>query len=145
MNTFVSLLKVRKGKPPADAQKRARLDFPGLVAQSKLVLRQACATMPASGEHFIIGIATYAANELDLLDQLEDALQGRAAAPPDVEVFDVLDCQTPSDFRKFIPGMDAVHRTPVIGVIADGKLIDQATGLAEVASALRRFRVLDQS
>ena len=50
-----------------------------------------------------------------------------------------------SDFEKFIPGLHGVVRTPVIGVIFDGKLIDHATGLSEVMSVLRRFDVLDQS
>ncbi len=145
MNTFSSLLTFRKGKAPRDAQDKARLDFPIRVSQSRMTLRDPARTIPASGTHFIIGIATYAPGELDLLDQVEAALRGGTAEMPEVEVFDVLDCQTPSDFRRFIPGIDAVYRTPVIGVICDGKLVDQATGLAEVASSLRRLNVLDRS
>lgn len=141
MNTFSSLLRFRKGKAPADAQYKARVGFPNRVSQSRMTLRDPARTIPPSGKHFIIGVASYAAGELELLDQLEDAI-GSASEAPDVEAFDVLDCQTPSDFDRFIPGIGAVHRTPVIGVICDGKLVDQATGLAEVANTLRRFNVL---
>src|SRR5207245_3064669 len=98
-----------------------------------------------AGKRFIIGIATYSADELGLLDQLEQAFDDGKSEIPDVEVFDVLDCEKMSDFERYIPGIEAVYRTPVIGVISDGKLVDHATGLAEVMSTLRRFNVLNHS
>ena len=143
MNTFSSLLKFRKGKPPTEAQERARRDFSGRLAQSKLALRNPADPIAPTGKHIILGVATYAAGELKLLDQLEEALK-RGGPQTDVAVFDVLDCQGPADFDRFIPGIDPVYRTPVIGVIADGKLVDQATGLSDVANSLRRFKVLDR-
>ena len=145
VSTFSSLLKYRKGKNPGDAQKKASSDFPKRVSQSKLTLRKASDAVPRSGKHFIIGIATYSADELNLLDQLEKSLRNSASGTPNVEVFDVLECDKMSDFERFIPGLHGVVRTPVIGVIFDGKLIDHATGLSEVMSVLRRFDVLDQS
>ena len=63
----------------------------------------------------------------------------------EVEVFDVLNCKKMSDFAAFIPGIDDVYRTPIIGVISDGRLIDQATGLPGVMTTLHRFHLLDHS
>ncbi len=145
MSTFSSLLKYRRGKAPGDAQKKARVDFPRQVSQSSFKLRNPSQAIPQSGKHFIIGIATYSASELSLLDQLEESLGSSKSETLDVEVFDVLDCKKMSDFQRFIPGIGGVHRTPVIGVISDGKLIDHATGLSDVTNALRRFNVLNHS
>ena len=145
MNTFSSLLKYRKGKAAADAQEKARADFPKQVSHSKFGLRNPSDLIPPSGKHFIIGIATYSAAELNLLDQVEKSLQNGKLSKPRIEVFDVLDCHQMSDFEKFIPGIDAVYRTPVIGVIFEGKLIDHGTGMANVMTVLRRFNVLDHS
>jgi hypothetical protein len=147
VSTFSSLLKYGKGTAPSGAQKKARADFPERVSQGKLTLRNPSEPIPRSGKHFIIGIATYSPDELHLLDQVENSLENvrNRIAGAEVEVFDVLDCLTMSDFERYIPGIDNVHRTPVIGVIVDGKLIDRATGLAEVTSTLRRFNVLSHS
>jgi hypothetical protein len=142
MKTFSSLLKYHQGKPPSDAQKRARSDFRNRVSGSKLKLRKASAPIPDTGKHFIIGVATYSTDELRLLDELDEALKDNGVEKPDVKVFDVLECQKMSDFDRFIPGIDGVHRTPVIGVISDGKLVDHAAGLSDVVSTLRRFHVL---
>jgi hypothetical protein len=98
-----------------------------------------------TGRHFIIGIATYSARELELLDKLEAFLGQVEPEAIDVEVFDVLACKTMSDFADFIPGIEGVYRTPILGVISNGKLIDQATGLSDVVSTLHRFHVLDRS
>jgi len=145
MSKFSSLLKYRKGKSPSEAQKKARSDFPRQVLQSKFKLRKPSVPISESGKHFIIGIATYAAPELGLLDHLQESLRNGKSGMPDVEVFDVLDCKNLGDFEKFIPGIDGVQRTPVMGVISDGKLIDHANGLAEVMNSLRRFNVLNDS
>ena len=145
MSTFTSLLKYRRGKPPGDAQKKAQQDFPRKVAQSRLKLRKAGEPLPVSGRLFIIGIASYAPAELKLLDQLEDVLSRAAPKMIDVEVFDVLSCKEKGDFGGFIPGINGVYRTPILGVISNGTLIDQATGLSDVVTTLYRFDVLNHS
>jgi hypothetical protein len=145
MSRFSSLLRHRKGRSPADAQARAREDFPGKVSQSKLKLRSPGEPIPRTGRHFIVGVATYSAPELELLDQLEDFLASAGHEAMDVEVFDVLACKTMSDFAAFIPGIDGVYRSPVVGVISDGRLVDHATGLSDVVSTLQRFHALSHS
>src|SRR5438105_3386477 len=143
MNTFASLLKHRKGKPPSETQEKARQDFPRTVSKSRLKLRKPGEPIPSSGRRFILGIATYSADELGLLDELEETLENGDAERADVEVFDVLGCEQMADFEKFIPGIGGVSCTPIVGVISSGKLIDQATGLPDVQKTLRRFNVLN--
>jgi hypothetical protein len=145
MNHFSSLLKFSKGKPPADAQATAQRDFPTRVQKSRLKLRSPGEPVAATGKQFIIGIATYSAPELELMDKLEHFLEQTDAESIDVEVFDVLSCKTMSDFASFIPDIDGVYRTPIIGVICDGKLIDHATGLPDVLTTLHRFHILNNS
>lgn len=145
MSDFSSLLKYRKGKSPADAQAKAHQDFPGRVSRSRLKLRLPGEPVPGTGRHFIIGVASYSAPELELLDKLEAFLGQGEPEAMDVEVFDVLACKAMSDLAAFIPGIDGVYRTPIIGVISEGKLIDQATGLSDVVSTLHRFHILSRS
>jgi hypothetical protein len=145
MKTFSSLLEYREGKTPSDAQAKARSGFPRKVSQSKLRLRAPGDPLPETGRHFIVGVASYSADELALLDQLQDFLENAKVQGIDVEVFDVLSCGQVGDFEKFIPGIGGVYRTPIIGVISDGKLIDHASGLSDVGKTLRRFKLLDHS
>jgi len=120
-------------------------EFPKKVSQSKLTLRDPSTPIPRSGRHFIIGIASYAREELRLLDELDHVLEKPTPETLNIEVFDVLNCKQMSDFERFIPGIDGVYHTPVIGVISDGKLIDKATGRADVVATLRRFHVLNHA
>jgi hypothetical protein len=143
MNLFSSLLKYSEGKNPAAAQKKARSGFAKAVSRSRLSLRTPSVPIPRSGRHFILGVALYSMEELKLLDELDQSLRSAEAPPPEIQVFDVLECQQISDFGKFVPGIDDVYRTPVIGVLIDGKLVDQATGVSDVVDVLRRFSVLD--
>jgi hypothetical protein len=145
VKTFSSLLSYRRGHSPADAQKKARSAFPRKVSQSRLTLRNPEQPIPPSGRHFIIGVATYSADELGLLDELDRGLEAERRDSADIAVFDVLDCERMTDFQRYIPGIDGVYDTPVIGVMMDGKLIDRAAGLSQVVSTLRRFNVMDHS
>lgn len=145
VSTFSALLQVSEETLPDEAQRKARTNFPQRVLRSKLALRIPSDPISKSGRHFVIGIASYSPEELRLLDELESMLEKATSETLDVEVFDVLDCHQMSDFEMFIPGIDGVYRTPVIGVISNGKLIDKAAGLADVIATLRRFNVLNHS
>jgi hypothetical protein len=41
--------------------------------------------------------------------------------------------------------IDEVFCSPVIGVILDGKLINKASGLSDVVTTLRRFKLLSHA
>jgi hypothetical protein len=142
MSKFTSLLKFTQGQLPAAAQELAHERFPGTVFGSGLRLRRPFEPIPPQGRHFIIGVASYSPPELQLLDDLETSLHQPGSISNDFEVFDVLDCHEMSDFARFIPGIAEVYRTPVLGIIIDGTLVQQASGLEDVKSALRRFSVV---
>lgn len=142
---FTALLEFAEGQSPAVAQRKARSGFPGRVSKSRLKLRRRSAPLAGGGKQFLIGVATWSAEDLQLLDELDEALDQVAGKRPDVQVFDVVDCERMSDFVEFIPGIGEVYGTPVVGVFRDGELIDRATGLDEVNATLRRFNVLGPS
>lgn len=143
MNRFASLLTYSPGGDPAAAQTKASSNFPRAVSQSRFGLRKPAAPIPKSGKLIIVGIACYIAEELQLLDELESSTHDNGQPPHRIEVFDVLKCQHMQDFDAFIPGMHEVFRSPVLGVIIDGNLVDKATGLSDVLNTLRRFQALD--
>ena len=143
MNTFSSLLNYVQGRQPGEAQASARSDFPNRFCRSRLKLRKPDSRIPVTGDRFIIGVASYSPEELSLLDQLEKSLNNGTSGAIEVEVFDVLNCSNPKDFEKYIPGIDGVYRTPLIGVIHDGQLVARATGLEEVVETLRHYKVLN--
>ncbi|HTU27194.1 MAG TPA: hypothetical protein VMF30_17435 [Pirellulales bacterium] len=142
MTRFADILTVRSGDDPVEAQRQARQRFPAQVGQSRLSLRSPTVPVPSAGVHLILGVASYSPRELGLLDEVDATLGGDNGRAADVAVFDVLDCQQASDFQKFIPGLPPVYETPVVGVIAGGKLVESAAGLDEVEGVLRRHNVL---
>jgi hypothetical protein len=140
--TFSSLLEFCAGQLPGKTQEVARKEFAKRIDGSRLALRRPVGPIQQSGIQIVIGVATYSEPELALLDQLDASLHRGTDGKVRVEVFDVLECTQMDDFQKFIPGVNSVYRTPVVGVIADGKLVGQATGLADVKETLARFNIL---
>jgi hypothetical protein len=98
--------------------------------------------LPPTGTHVILGVATYSQQELNLLDDVNASLSSGNGQTLQVDVFDVLECEQMSDFEKFIPGLGPVYQTPVLGVVADGSLVQSAVGLREVEEVLRQHRIL---
>lgn len=140
MSTFASLLRHRKGQNPAEAQQEARRLFPARVESSRVTLRKA-GQRGRAGKQIVLGLATYSADDLALLDELDARLEENPELG-DVQVFDVLSCRTSEDFGKFISGIGDVRRTPVVGVVTNGKLVAKASGLTDVRGTLRRLGLL---
>lgn len=143
MASFSDLWKVSEDIPPFDAQQKARAEFPIRVSHSQIPLRHKSTPVPQSGQHVIIGVASYSTEELKLLDAIEARLESDASESLNVEAFDVLDCAQMSDYESFIPGLGTVYRTPVVGVVVDGRLTERASGLQYVVTTLRHFKLLD--
>lgn len=141
LTSFASLLAIREGKSPGDAQKQSRIGLPKRLTASRLKLRKPDAPVSHAGKRLILGIASYSRDELSLLDQIQDSWD-ESAPPRSVEVFDVVDCREMSDFDRFIPGIGDVYQSPVIGVFVGGKLVESASGLPDVLAALERWQVL---
>jgi hypothetical protein len=99
------------------------------------------AAIPPSGEYVVIGVATYAPDELALLDDV-NAAHSAWSETAHVDVFDVLDCRVSSDFDKFLPGVTDVRRTPIVGVWKDGRLVDHDAGIYRVRKLLANYGIL---
>jgi hypothetical protein len=84
--------------------------------------------------------------EPGVINQQPDTLSHNNDQPPQVCVFDMLDCQQPSDFEKFIPGLhtatQSLYESPVLGVLIDGRTVKIVTGLLPVQEVLRQYNVL---
>jgi hypothetical protein len=76
----------------------------------------------------LIGVATYSEPDLRLLDLLGEVLERGDENAPDIEVFNTLDCHSPDDFDKYIPGIGKVFQTPVVGAWQNGVLKAKASG-----------------
>jgi hypothetical protein len=103
--------------------------FPSIVARSPLRLWHPGDAIPRAEKRLLIGVATWSAHDMKLLDAVAAALQ--APHPPlTVDVFNVADCPTADSFKEYIPGIDGIYQTPIVGLWSDGQLVEKATGFA---------------
>src|SRR5262249_9087481 len=81
--------------------------FPSAVSRSPFRLWSPGDPIPATGDRLLIGVATWSAHDLGLLDAVSQALQTR---PPGlaVDLFNVADCATPQAFERYVPGIGNV-------------------------------------
>jgi hypothetical protein len=112
--------------------------FPSFVAQSHLHLWRPGDPIPANGLRVLIGIATWSEYDLHLLDVANDALADQNGSGPHVDVFSI-DRLSPGDFDKYVPGLAAVHHTPIVGIWQDGSLLEKAAGFDGRELAARLF------
>src|SRR5262245_12157703 len=108
-------------------QKQLDALFPVAVADSPLRLWAPGDPIPSTGRRLLIGVATWSAQDLALLDGVADSLEIPAPGLT-IEVFNVADCTSPAAFERYIPGISRVFHTPVAGVWSDGQLIESASG-----------------
>src|SRR6185369_11474940 len=93
--------------------------LPAAVASTRMSMWSPGESFPTNGARTLIGIAVYSLYDLDLLDALESGSFG----PDTVQVFNVNDCATMSDFEQYIPSIGNVFQTPVVGYWQDGHLL----------------------
>jgi hypothetical protein len=110
-------------------QKGVDVLFPSAVSRSPFRLWSPGDPIPATGDRLLIGVATWSAHDLVLLDTVSQALQTR---PPGlaVDVFNVADCASPQAFERYVPGIGNVFHTPVVGLWSNGRLVEKASGKA---------------
>lgn len=114
---------------PGSGQKNLDDRFPSAVSTSPFRLWSPGNTISARGKRLLIGVATWSAYDMKLLDAVSQALPGLPAGPT-VEVFNVANCSSPEAFDRYVPGIGSVFHTPVVGLWSDGQLVDKATGRA---------------
>jgi hypothetical protein len=146
MTTFSDLSQALTSSGPRDGSLglgQNYLDdrFPSVVSTSPLGLWSPGDAIPARGERLLIGVATWSAYDMKLLDAVSQALQ-KLPAGLTVEVFNVADCSSPEEFDRYVPGIGRVFHTPVVGLWSDGKLVDRATGRAG-RQLVARVSILD--
>jgi hypothetical protein len=101
--------------------------FPSVVASSPFRLWSPGKAIPAKGKRLLVGVATWSAYDMRLLDAVAQALR-KQPCDLTVEVFNVADCASPQAFDRYVPGIGPVFHTPVAGLWSDGNLVEQATG-----------------
>jgi hypothetical protein len=139
---FAELLVNPLGRQPADVQAEAAGDFARRVRQSRLHLRCPDEPIPA-GTFLILGAASYSPEELQLLDDIDAMHQKWAADIARIDVFNLLDCHSQQDFRRFLPGLQIdVCQSPVLGTWNDRQLQSVVTGLAATRLRLQAVGVL---
>jgi hypothetical protein len=143
MIMFKELLSNPKKMEPGQLQKQARLQFPAVVRSSHLQERKPDDPIPQSiGSKFvIIGVATYAQEELGLLDRLENA-HSLWENQWEVAVFDLAEWESSADARRFVTQIPVVTQTPVLEIWIDGKAADSKTGLRMVQESMQKLGLL---
>jgi len=74
----------------------------------------------------LIGVAPYSRYDVNLLAAL-DELQLDSSFER-IDIFDVLACQSQADFEKYIPGIEKVYQTPVVGLWENRRLVQHLSG-----------------
>src|SRR5262249_41660340 len=108
MTSFSELSRTPTPPVPPDgslAGRQRKLDelFPWVVSGGPFRRWSPGDPIPASGNRLLVGVATWSAYDMKLLDTVSGALQ-RPKAGLTVEVFNVADCPTPESFERYVPG-----------------------------------------
>lgn len=103
--------------------------FPSIVSQSLFRLWSPGDPIPHQGEWLLIGVATWSAEDMKLLDAISQVIHRRALALT-VEVFNVANCRSPADFQRYVPDIRDVLQTPVVGHWSEGMFVEKASGYA---------------
>ncbi|MBI2805169.1 MAG: hypothetical protein HYX68_09355 [Planctomycetes bacterium] len=140
---FKELLSNADRIDPGQLQTNARMRFPAVIRASHLREKKPNDPIPTTSESkfVIIGIASYAPDEMALLDRLENA---HAVWEQDweVAVFDVMEWKSSADACKFVTQIPAATQTPILEMWIDGKVVDTKTGLRLVQESLQKFGIL---
>ena len=140
---FKELLSNPKKIEPGQLQRHARMHFPSVVSSSHLQRHKPDDPIPQStGSKFvIIGIATYAPEELGLLDRVENS-HSLWENQWQVAVFDMTEWESSTDTRKFVTQIPLITQTPILEMWIDGKVVDTKAGLRMVQESLQKSGLL---
>jgi hypothetical protein len=92
----------------------------------------------------LVGVAVWSGYDMNLLDHLDQAVNGGARADLVVYVFDADSCSSDAQFEAIIPGIGFVHHTPVVGHWEGGKLVEKACGFHGRQIVARLFGIDEQ-
>src|SRR5262245_50754445 len=132
MNAFTDLF--RSPSPaeetsPGQRQQAIDARFPSLVAGSPFRLWRPGDPFPQAGRRLLVGVATWSALDMALLDALAEAMREPPVALT-VDVFNSADVVSHAGFESYVPGISPVFHTPVVGLWSEGRLTQAASGKA---------------
>ncbi len=123
---------------PAEAQAEADRRFPLIVRSSRLKLWKPGDHLAVKGTCLLVGVATWSQYDLRLLDFMNDSLARQDASDLTVHVFNVAGLSA-AELAAMVPGAGPIFHTPVVGMFADGALLNSASGRAGRDLAAGRF------
>ena len=127
LGRFTDLTHLSFGPTASGQQEVARGKFADLIEGSALKSAHFFST-PKVGTFLTIGAATWSKYDMQLLDQIDDQLRNQMHHRLTISVFDFDDCENSESFDERIPGIGEVLQSPAVGLWADGKLTQTATG-----------------
>jgi hypothetical protein len=117
------------GGPLAERQRRVDADFAAVASSGPLRLWSPGDPIPSQGKRLLIGVATWSAHDMALLDAVAESVRA-GDVDLQVDVFNVADCPSPAAFERYVPGIGEVFHTPVAGLWCDGRLVERGPGKA---------------
>lgn len=140
---FRQLLDNPTGREPGPLQAEARKHFPSVVKQSHFEVRFRGAPIPNTGKYVIIGVATYAPDDLKLLDDV-NATHAQWQGEFTIAVFDMLECKDLCDVQNYVPSpsFGPVVQTPLVAFWDKGSPLALQVGLHKSREILRQTGVL---
>lgn len=140
---FHELLNNPTRREPGPLQIDARKEFQNVIKQSHFEQRLPGAPIPNTGKYIIIGVATYAPDDLKLLDEV-DATHAQWRGEFKIAVFDILQCKDKDDVQNYVPSRSfmPVIQTPVVAYWEQGSPLAMQVGLHKTREMLRQTGVL---
>jgi len=123
--------------PAGRQQEEADANFASLAQALGLRVWSPGDAIPPGKRRVLIGVATYALLDMQLLDRLVPLLQRDTTDEAVVEVFNVRDVRSMNDFDSFIAGIGPVFQTPAAGLWERGRLVETATGASARDAIIR--------
>ncbi|HUQ68033.1 MAG TPA: hypothetical protein VM165_00835 [Planctomycetaceae bacterium] len=107
------------------------------------VIRDPSQPIPAQGRHLILGLASYSQHDLQLLDDLAQAMMLLTADGQRLAVFDVQQCHDQRDVARFMPdGLGDIWGTPVLGIWENGNFQQRVNGVTGCRQTLQQEGLL---
>jgi hypothetical protein len=117
---------------PSEQQKYVHEQFRKLLSESRLRAWDPGDPTPLTGRRILVGVADYSTIDMALLDALDKIVSNQLGPDDTIQVFNVLDCTKMEDFEEYVPGIDPVYQTPVVGVWEEGQIDRRASGKPSV-------------
>jgi len=108
---------------PGDQQQYVISQFSKRVQDSGMKLWEPGDSIQHRGKRFLIGVAEFSREDLELLDALFELSDGSQ-----LDVFMLSKCKSQSDIERYVPDVGPVYQSPVVGIWEDGILVAKASG-----------------